>query len=55
LEHISQHEMLTAQAQQLGFASAHVIKTSEIVVEPWVRLKCQFGCSHYDQSPGCPP
>jgi predicted metal-binding protein/2-polyprenyl-3-methyl-5-hydroxy-6-metoxy-1,4-benzoquinol methylase len=55
LEHITQHEMLSAQAQQLGFANACVIKTAEIAVEPWVRLKCQFGCSNYDQSPGCPP
>ncbi len=52
---ITQPEMLAAQAQQLGFASASVIKTSAIAVEPWVRLKCRFGCSHYDQSPGCPP
>ena len=55
LELVTSPEMLTAQAQQLGFACARVIQTSEIAVEPWVRLKCRFGCSNYDQSPGCPP
>jgi predicted metal-binding protein/ubiquinone/menaquinone biosynthesis C-methylase UbiE len=55
LEPVTSHEMLTAQARQLGFDCVSVIQTSEIAVEPWVRLKCRFGCSHYDQSPGCPP
>ena len=55
LEPVTQLELLTAQAQQLGFAYARIIHPSEIAVEPWVRLKCRFGCSNYDQSPGCPP
>jgi predicted metal-binding protein/SAM-dependent methyltransferase len=52
---VTQREMLTAQAQGLGFPFARVIEASEIAVEPWVRLKCRFGCSYYDQSLGCPP
>jgi 5-hydroxybenzimidazole methyltransferase len=55
LELITPHEMLIAQAKQQGFDRVRVIQTSEIAVEPWVRLKCRFGCSNYDQSPGCPP
>jgi predicted metal-binding protein len=54
-EQLAPQEMLTAQAQQLGFAYARVIKAAAIAVEPWVRLKCRCGCSHYDTSPGCPP
>jgi predicted metal-binding protein len=55
VESVTGYEMLTAQAHQMGFTCARVIKTSAIAVEPWVRLKCQFGCSNYDQSPSCPP
>jgi predicted metal-binding protein/spermidine synthase len=55
MKSVTQHEMLAAQAQQLGFTWARVIQTATISLEPWVRVKCQFGCSHYDHSPGCPP
>jgi predicted metal-binding protein len=52
---ITPEEILTARAQRIGFTFARVIETTEVVVEPWVRLKCRFGCSRYDQSLGCPP
>ena len=52
---ITQAEILAARARELGFPVARIIETSEVVVEPWVRLKCRFGCSLYDQSLGCPP
>jgi SAM-dependent methyltransferase len=52
---IGKAEMLAARAGELGFSFARIIKTSEVVVEPWVRLKCRFGCSRYGQSLGCPP
>ena len=31
------------------------IDTSTIVVEPWTRLKCQFGCPNYGKTLVCPP
>jgi predicted metal-binding protein len=31
------------------------IKTDDICVAPWVRLKCKFGCSKYGKSWCCPP
>jgi predicted metal-binding protein/ubiquinone/menaquinone biosynthesis C-methylase UbiE len=52
---VTQAEILAARAQALGFPFARIIETSEVVVEPWVRLKCRFGCSLYGQSLGCPP
>jgi predicted metal-binding protein len=52
---ITRRERLTAQAKRLGFSFARIIETPEIVVEPWVRLKCRFGCCHYDRSLSCPP
>jgi predicted metal-binding protein/ubiquinone/menaquinone biosynthesis C-methylase UbiE len=52
---ITQTEMLAARAGKLGFPFARIIETSEVVVEPWVRLKCRFGCSLYGQSLCCPP
>ena len=52
---MSRDSMLVAQAKRLGFSLARVIDTSEIVLKPWVRLKCQFGCSLYGRSSSCPP
>jgi predicted metal-binding protein len=48
-------EMLAAQAKRSGFSFARVIEAGEIVVEPWVRLKCRFGCDLYGRSLCCPP
>ena len=31
------------------------INTDSIVVEPWTRLKCQFGCPSYNKTLVCPP
>lgn len=31
------------------------INTDSIVVEPWTRLKCQFGCPNYGKTLVCPP
>jgi len=31
------------------------INPKKVVVEEWVRLKCQFGCDGYGQSLTCPP
>ncbi|MBW2608291.1 MAG: DUF2284 domain-containing protein [Deltaproteobacteria bacterium] len=34
---------------------AKPIHPSTVVTDPWVRLKCQFGCGGYGKSYGCPP
>jgi predicted metal-binding protein len=34
---------------------AAVIETSTVFTEPWVKLKCQFGCDRYGKSFCCPP
>lgn len=44
-----------ALAKQLGANDAKPIRTSEIVVADWVRLKCQFGCGGYGERLTCPP
>lgn len=51
----SRKDMLLAHARQSGFQWAGIIQTDEVVVAPWVRLKCRFGCSHYGSSLVCPP
>jgi len=38
-----------------GVKSALVIPPKEVEIAPWVRLKCQFGCSGYSQYLVCPP
>jgi len=34
---------------------AVVVETSKVFTEPWVRMRCQFGCSMYGKSLCCPP
>jgi predicted metal-binding protein len=36
-------------------AEAKVIHPSTVVTAPWVRWKCQFGCTGYGRSYCCPP
>ncbi len=43
------------EAVRLGATEAKIIPVSSIVVEPWVQMKCRFGCSHYNKSKTCPP
>lgn len=43
------------KALGMGAADARVIKASTIRCEPWVRLKCQFGCGGYNKRLTCPP
>lgn len=38
-----------------GASHALVTHPSRIVTAPWVRLKCQFGCSFYSKTYCCPP
>jgi len=42
-------------ARKLGAKEAKVISTRNIFTAPWVRRKCQFGCSEYGRSLTCPP
>ncbi len=51
----SSHALFCAEARKLGFQFARVIESREVAVEPWVRLKCQFGCDRYHSSLQCPP
>jgi predicted metal-binding protein len=52
---ITPEAMLVAHAHQSGFQFARIIETRDVVVEPWVRLKCQYGCPGYASSLTCPP
>jgi predicted metal-binding protein len=38
-----------------GADHAVVVSASDVVTAPWVRMKCQFGCSNYGRMIGCPP
>lgn len=43
------------KACELGAVEAKIIDPCSIVLAPWVRLKCQFGCEHYNTRHCCPP
>ena len=42
-------------ALDMGAGEARIITASTIRCEPWVRLKCQFGCPGYSKRLMCPP
>lgn len=42
-------------ALEMGADDVRVIRASTIRCEPWVRLKCQFGCGGYNKRLMCPP
>jgi predicted metal-binding protein len=42
-------------AKKMGAADAKPIRSKDIVVRDWVRLKCQFGCDDYGRLLTCPP
>ena len=43
------------EAVEMGASEAGVIEARTIRCEPWVRLKCQFGCGGYNKRLTCPP
>jgi len=43
------------QARGGGADHAVVVRTADVVTAPWVRMKCQFGCSNFGRSLCCPP
>ena len=48
-------ELLCSEAAKLGATVSRVISTKSIIVEPWVQLKCRFGCPKYGKYKTCPP
>jgi predicted metal-binding protein len=42
-------------ALEMGIDDAKIIDAATIRCEPWVRLKCQFGCGGYNKRLMCPP
>ncbi|OGF67162.1 MAG: hypothetical protein A2Y62_08955 [Candidatus Fischerbacteria bacterium RBG_13_37_8] len=39
----------------MGATKAKIIDPATVVVENWVRLKCQYGCGGYGKYYSCPP
>jgi predicted metal-binding protein len=51
----TKYDRFVALALKLGADEAKIISAGSIVTAPWVRLKCQFGCSGYNATYCCPP
>ena len=47
--------LLQDEAIKLGATITKLISTKNIVVEPWVQLKCRFGCTKFGKYKTCPP
>lgn len=46
---------LKSFAMEMGAADIKRIPVIDIIVEDWVRLKCQYGCPNYGKRLICPP
>jgi predicted metal-binding protein len=47
--------LLCDETIKLGATSSKLISTKSIIVEPWVQLKCRFGCPKFGKYKTCPP
>ena len=47
--------LLHDEAMKLGATITKLISTESIEVEPWVQLKCRFGCTKFGKYKTCPP
>ncbi len=54
-ENIRSNQELIQEALNLGCTKAKVILTQTVSMAHWVKLHCQFGCSHYGTLLTCPP
>ena len=55
MESPAQFDRFIQRACELGAIEAKLIDPGTVVVAPWVRLKCQYGCPHYNTRHCCPP
>ena len=51
----SKREELEALFKTHGFTDFKWIRTEDIVVSQWVRMKCAYGCPTYGRNATCPP
>ncbi len=54
-QRLTNKELNCLAGQTPGVKAVRIISTAEVITAPWVRLKCQFGCSGYGQCLVCPP
>lgn len=54
-ENTRSNQELIQQAIDLGCTKAKVILTKTISMAHWMKLQCQYGCSHYGSLLTCPP
>ena len=48
-------EVYCKELFEMGVDGAKMIDPRSVVTAEWVRLKCQFGCSHFGMNLCCPP
>ncbi len=48
-------ELLCSELVKLGATASRLIFTKSVIIEPWVQLKCRYGCSRYGKFNTCPP
>lgn len=48
------NQQVIQEAMDLGSVKVKVIPVHDITLSHWVRLRCQFGCSHFNKRLTCP-
>ncbi len=46
---------IVEKALELGALDTKIVRTTDIVVAEWVRMKCRYGCPNYGKRLDCPP
>ena len=54
-KNIRSNQELIQEAIHLGCTKAKVILTKTISMAHWMKLQCQYGCTHYGSLLTCPP
>lgn len=52
---MDKYDVYRKRALAMGIPRAMMIDAAAVVVEDWVRLKCQFGCGGFGKYLSCPP
>jgi predicted metal-binding protein len=49
------YSQILKMVRMMGASDAKIIRSSQVVVRDWVRMKCRFGCDGYGKILTCPP
>jgi predicted metal-binding protein len=49
------NDQILSMVKKFGASDAKIIKSSQVIIRDWVRMKCRYGCDEYGKRLTCPP